>query len=222
MAAEPSRRASVIRLAIAVEGDTEEEFVKQLLSQHLHTRGVEPCPVKPGGRGGNISVERLVPQMVKLQWNFDFVTSLVDFYGFRGRLPDETPGELERRIDREVDRQITHDWDQSHIFAYVQQYEFEGLLFSDLDAFRILPNIPPESVESLQEIRDRFVTPEDIDDGPQTAPSKRIGHAVRGYNKRLFGPLIAIETGLETIRRECPRFNGWMNRLESLETAPPT
>ena len=222
MATEPSRRTSVIRLAILVEGDTEEEFVKQLLTQHLRKLGVESCPVKPGGRGGNISVERLVPQMVKLQWNFDFVTSLVDFYGFRRRVSGETAGELERRIDLEVDRQITHDWDQSSVFAYVQQYEFEGLLFSDIDAFRTLPDIPSESVESLRRIRDRFTTPEDIDDGPQTAPSKRIGRAVKGYNKRLYGPLIAIETGLGTIRRECPRFNGWMDRLESLETSPPT
>ena len=35
------------------------------------------------GRGGNISVERLAPKMVKFSWNFDAVTSLVDFYGFR-------------------------------------------------------------------------------------------------------------------------------------------
>ena len=222
MAAEPSRRASVIRLAIVVEGDTEEEFVKQLLALDLRKLGVEPCPIKPGGRGGNISVERLVPQMVKLQWNFDFVTSLVDLYGFRKRLPGETAGELEKRIDLEVDKQITHDWDQSRVFAYVQQHEFEGLLFSETDAFRILPDIPLESVESLRQIRDGFNTPEDIDDGPQTAPSKRIGHAVMGYNKRLYGPLIAIEAGLETIRKECPRFNGWMNRLESLEASPPT
>ena len=42
----------MIRLAIVVEGETEEDFVKRVLADHLRTRMVEPCPILPHGRGG--------------------------------------------------------------------------------------------------------------------------------------------------------------------------
>ena len=74
----------MIRVAIAVEGRTEEEFVKNVLADHLRTRDVEPTPVLLGGRGGRVTVERLASEMAKLFWAFDRVTSIVDFYGFRG------------------------------------------------------------------------------------------------------------------------------------------
>ncbi len=34
--------------------------------------------------------------------------------------------------------------------------------------------------------------------------------------KVLHGPLIALDVGLDTIRRECPIFHEWVNWLESL------
>ena len=51
------------RVAIVVEGDTEEEFVKQVLSPQLAAHGVVAAAMKPGGRGGDISVDRLAPFM---------------------------------------------------------------------------------------------------------------------------------------------------------------
>ena len=49
------------RVAIVVEGDTEEEFVKQVLSPQLASHGVVAAAMKPSGRGGDISVDRLAP-----------------------------------------------------------------------------------------------------------------------------------------------------------------
>lgn len=206
----------MIRLAIAVEGGTEEEFVKLVLAPHLRDHGVEPTPIKPGRRGGDISVERLAPEMVRLQGSFSFVTSLVDLYGFRRRRPSETAAQLEARIESAVGGAIAYDRDRSRVFAYVQQYEFEGLLFSNVDAFELVPGGAPDSVGALRSIRSAFQTPEDIDDGVETAPGKRIGRVFAGYRKKLYGPLLAEEIGLATIREECPRFNAWLERLESL------
>ncbi|MEA5486638.1 MULTISPECIES: DUF4276 family protein [Pseudanabaena] len=36
------------------------------------------------------------------------------------------------------------------------------------------------------------------------------------YDKVLHGSLVALDIGLETIRRECQMFNRWIERLESL------
>ena len=75
---------------------------------------------------------------------------------------------------------------------------------------------PDECVEQLRIIRENFSTPEDINDSSDTAPSKRISNLIPDYNKRIDGPLLAEEIGLSTIRAECPRFNSWIMRMESL------
>ena len=209
-----------MRLAILVEGETEEEFVKQVLAKYLFSCGVIPQAVMPRRRGitsgGARPVNQLASQMYKLCWNFDFVTSLFDLYGFPGRPSGESVEGLEHRINAEVDKLFGDDWDRSRVFAYVQKHEFEGLLFSDVRAFTLVSGVSKKSIQSLKDIRASFPTPEDIDDGPTTAPSKRILKLVPGYRKRLYGPLLAEEAGLARIRAECPRFDSWVSRLASL------
>ena len=113
--------------------------------------------------------------------------------------------------------QVIRKCDSRRVIPYVQQHEFESLLFSDVDAFAaVLPGVSNEVVPTLRHIRSQFPSPEDINDNPATAPSKRIAGAVPEYRKVVHGPLIAGETGLDTIRRECRRFNAWMERLEAL------
>lgn len=206
----------MIRLAIVVEGETEEDFVKRALAAHLRTRGVEPYPILPHGRGGNISVDRLAPAIAELSRNFDFVTSLVDFYGFKDK-GGATPDELERCINRAVNSRSHQPQGESRTFAYVQRHEFESLLFSNVSCFgAVFDNIPCNTLADLREIRRRFPTPEDINDSSTTAPSKRIAQLMPHYNKRVHGPDLAMETGLDLIRKECVRFNQWLTRLESL------
>ena len=73
-----------------------------------------------------------------------------------------------------------------------------------------------EAVRTLRHVRSRFSSPEDINDNWDTAPSRRIARAMPRYRKVVHGPLVAGETGLDAIRRECRRFNAWMERLETL------
>ena len=206
----------MIRLAILVEGPTEEEFVKHFLADHLRGREIEPIPILLGrarGRsdGGNVSVERLVSEMTHLLRSFDAVTSLVDFYGFRrkeGRTIDE--------LEEDLRQKLGSLWHPKRVFPYVQRHEFEGLLFSDVSVFAGLVSAPDGSVEALQNIRSQFQTPEDINDNKDTAPSKRIKEIIPRYDKKVDAPLLAVEIGLAKIRNECPRFNGWVTSLESL------
>ena len=213
----------MIRLAISVEGRTEEQFVRRILADHLREAGVEPTPIligrarsksRPGG--GAVSVERLASEMKSLYRTFDAVTSLVDFHGFRERKDEETIDELENRLRRRIHEKIGRNPDPRRIIPYVQQYEFEGLLFSDVDAFTVLIGASAESLQVLRNVRAQFPTPEDTNDHPETAPSKRIAGAMPGYRKVVGGASIAEETGLPVIRRECPRFNWWIERLSAL------
>ena len=202
----------MIRLAISVEGETEEAFVKGILTNHLRKSQVEPTPIL---LGGNVTVPRLAAEMTRLYWNFDQVTSLVDFYGFRGK-GNKSLEQLELAVSAEVDRKIAGSWNQSRIFPYIQRHEFEGLLFSDVNSFVRAANATSTCVEGLREIRGYFNTPEDIDDGYHTAPSKRILKLMPNYQKIVHGVDVATEIGLQVICSQCPRFNKWMTKLESL------
>ena len=209
----------MIRLAIVVEGQTEEAFVKQVLLNHLLPIGIAPTPFLIGRRGGNVTVDRLAADMATSFWNFDSVTSLVDFYGFRDRGAGG-PEVLENRIGEAIDSLIKRNWDPSRIFPYVQRHEFEGLLFSDASVFSRLAQTSDEMLQELTRIRLHFPTPEDINDNRDSAPSKRITGVIPGYNKWVDGPELAAAIGLAKMRAECPRFNTWLGRLESL-THPP-
>ena len=208
----------MIRLAVSVEGQTEEAFVKGVLSDLLRQSEIEPFPIligrarSKGQGGGNVSVQRLVSEMVNLRRSHDAVTSLVDFYGF-GEGKAATVEALEERLLREIEVQMP---DARCFFPYVQRYEFEGVLFSDVEAFRVIGQRTDPEIERLWTIRQAFSTPEDINDDPNGAPSKRIESAISGYRKRLHGPMVARQVGMEKIRTECPRFNAWLTRLEGL------
>jgi Domain of unknown function (DUF4276) len=98
---------------------------------------------------------------------------------------------------------------------FVVMHEFEGLLFSDCAAFS--RGIGRSDLEvGFRKIRDQFATPEEINDSPNTAPSKRVEALVQGYQKPLLGVLAVLEIGLSRIRAECPQFDGWLRQLESL------
>ena len=159
----------------------------------------------------------MAEDMAQLYWSFDVVTSLVDFYGFRNR-NSASPDELEARILHAIKGKIRTQWNPSRVWPYVQRYEFEGLLFSDVSAFQSLPPVSPDVVDELKNIRLRYRTPEDINDGATSAPSKRIGRLLPWYKKAVDGPIVAQNIGLLQMRAEYHRFNAWIERLEALGT----
>ena len=105
-------------------------------------------------------------------------------------------------------------FDPSRFIPFVTMHEFEALLFSDCERFaRGIGQ--PEMTSPLQEIRNAFSNPEEIDDSPDTAPSKRVIALIPGYQKPLMGTLAALEIGLVAMRTECPHFDAWVKRLET-------
>lgn len=210
----------MIRLAVVVEGRTEEEFAKQVLTMHLVQYNVLTVPRilgQTGQSGGDVSIGRLANDMAQMSYHFDAVTTLVDFYGFRRR-PTDDVNELERLIDEAYARAPHRRLRDDRVFAYVQMHEFEALLFSDVRALGRAAAASLDAERELAEVRDQFASPEDINDRSDTAPSKRITNAMPGYDKVLGGSLAAEAVGLEAMRGECPRFAAWLARLEVLDS----
>lgn len=104
-------------------------------------------------------------------------------------------------------------FDSQRFVPFVLMHEFEALLFSDCDRFANAIG-QGDVADILQAVRAQFATPEEIDDSPETAPSKRIKEIVPGYDKPFMGNLAILEIGLATIRSECRHFDEWLARLE--------
>lgn len=99
----------------------------------------------------------------------------------------------------------------------MQLHEFEGLLFNDINIF--INQILENDLVSLDELKQTFVdyaNPEMINSGCSTAPSKRLSRIILGYNKVVYGDIIAESIGLDRIRNKSPRFNSWIETLERL------
>lgn len=201
----------MVRLAVSVEGQTEERFIKEVIAPHLQNREIYTDPVLLGRSGGDVSIPRVRKDLTNLLRSFDKVTTFYDFYGFRGKEKGENKKSLERKILDCVKSSL-----RSRLIPYVQMYEFEGLLFSSPEA--IENNIPPHN--GLSDWARRVVgefrgKPETINDSENSAPSKRLSSKAR-YIKTIHGPDIAGEIGLEVLREKCQGFGKWISELEKL------
>ena len=74
------------------------------------------------------------------------------------------------------------------------------------------------TIDRLLEMAERH-NPELIDDGADTAPSKRIISEIPEYkyNKASAGPLSAQRIGLTVLRERCAHFGDWLGKLEALQ-----
>ena len=223
-------------LIVHVEGQTEERFVIELLAPHLSGHGFSTNqPRFIGGGGGGITSWAVAQRDIVGHLEEDHVcvvTTMVDYYGlprtgtsaWPGRaeasrlpFPDKAPA-VEDALSASVREQMSPGFNRSRFVPYVMMHEFEALLFSDCTAFaRGIDR--PQLGEDFQQIRDAFANPEEIDDSPDTAPSKRVEALVPGYQKPFLGTLAALEIGLGTMREECPHFGSWLDYLEQLPGA---
>ena len=224
------------RLLIHVEGQTEETFVNELLAPHLYTCGYTKISARLVGnarqrdrRGGICAWSAVRKDILNhLKEDADCLsTTMVDFYALPQTGERAWPGRaeaaqrafpekaktVESALLADICKELGGDFDQSYFVPYVMMYEFEGLLFSD--TARLGSGIGrPDLSPKFQAIRELFATPEEINDSPSTAPSKRILDLYPAYQKPLMGNLAVLEIGLDAIRRECPFFRGWIERLE--------
>ena len=101
----------------------------------------------------------------------------------------------------------------------IQPYEFEGLLFSDVQALSAVEPTRTKSLATLTKIRTSVKTPEHINDGYETTPSRRLKDLLHPkYKKTTHCPRAAERISLEIIESECKHFKAWMNTLRSLAT----
>jgi hypothetical protein len=221
-----------LRLLVHVEGQTELNFVNRLLGEHLAV-GYSCVRARLAGnprmqRGGIRSWQGVKRDILKhlKQDREMIVTTMVDYYA----LPQNWPGRakspsmnsasekakhVEAALLADIGKEMGPRFNPTRFVPLIVMHEFEALLFSDPDQFaqRIGRG---DLASELHNIRQAFPNPEEINDSPENAPSKRIERLFPGYNKVRSGVNAANDIGLTKIRQQCPHFNDWLNRLESL------
>jgi len=217
------------RVYLLVEGQTEEVFVRELLEPHYARLGLYLYPIivrtSPGHKGGVVSYAKIKPQLQRLcrQDVAAYVTTLLDLYA----LPQDFPGKADAAYPTTgsghqkaafLERQLAQDISQTNFIPNLMVHEFEALLFVQPDKFAGWTD-SYKAVIALGDQAQKYATPEDINDIPEFAPSKRILKAMPSYQKPFHGPLIACEIGLDAMRGACPHFHGWLQQLEALSPA---
>ncbi|MCB0613736.1 MAG: DUF4276 family protein [Phaeodactylibacter sp.] len=223
---------SFIRLNITAEGQTEERFVKEVLCPHLvafrvsaDVRRVLTSKDKiKSYRGGLLSygkakkdIQTWLKEDNSREARF---STMFDLYA----LPNDFPGFQETQRFRDpytkvafLERAIAEDIGDRRFIPYIQLHEFEALVLAnprnlELEYF--------EHESALLDLEEQLArvdnNPELINEGRETAPSKRIIKLIPEYDKVSVGADIAAINGVEFLKKKCRHFNDWITILENL------
>ena len=222
-------------LHILCEGQTEEKFVKEVLSPYLQQFNIFPKPIllitsgKKDARGGMLSYTKAKRDLSILQKQFrdnnsehHIFTTMFDFYA----LPDDFPGfDESARINQVRDRisfiekKFAEDIASSVFIPYIQLHEFEALLFVDICRLQAEYPRATERIIALKAETDAFDDPEMINNSPETAPSKRIIATLAQdyhYNKVQSGAAVTSAIGITTLLEKCKHFREWVQAIIAL------
>ena len=214
----------MVEIIVFAEGQSDEQFIKRVVAPALKQLNLflkpEILKTSQHSRGGAVSFDRLkfYARNTLRQKPDAILTTFLDLYGLDTDFPGYEQAkkigdvyELHESIIAAVGCQSVR------FIPHIQPYEFEGLLFSDLDALvTVEPNWQKCLVE-LQAVRAEFDTPEHINNSFETKPSKRLENILDPkYKKTRHGPLIAESIGLNNIEAECLHFKTWIDRLRGL------
>lgn len=227
------------RLYIFAEGQTEQTYGDTVLKHHLATFGVYVqgpiliAHAKKKGRVHRGGGREYLPMrndilrfLAQEKANDTHFTTMIDLYAIHSDFPGLAEAENVRHLPtqrvEQLEQAFANDINDGRFIPNIQLHEFEAILFVDPTAFGTFYADCATQVGELQAIARAYESPEEIDDGEQTAPSKRIIDQFPDYEgaKRAAGPQIAASIGLDVIREKCPHFDAWLMRLEKLGTGP--
>jgi hypothetical protein len=227
--------SSMIDVYLVVEGRTEQTFIRDVLAPEMLKKSFFLFPAllgKPGHKGGDVRFDRAKNDIGKFlcQRPNIIVSTMLDYF----KIDESWPGcdEIKRKvnagqslsslqkaqlIEDETHKKILENFPdckaENRFIPYISMHEFEALLFSDADVLSSKLNV---DIEDIQKILKNYENPEEINDGPKTAPSKRLLNLKRDYRKVDMGKQISEAIGIDKIRTQCPNFDRWLRRIEDL------
>jgi len=222
----------MVEVIVFAEGPTEEKFIKQVVAPALRHLEVFVKPqtlnTSQNAKGGAVSFDRLkfYARNTLKQNNQVVLSTFLDLYALDTSFPafndakqkSDVYGRVQCLENALREAIVAHVGCQPKRFVpHIQPYEYEGLLFSDVEALSAIEPTWSGSLEALRKARASGETPEHINDGYETKPSRRLKNLlIPEYKKTRHGPLAAQRITLEVIEQECAHFKAWMDSLRGL------
>ena len=221
------------RVCIVCEGQTEETFVRDVLAPAFYNLGLNLIPemveTSPGHKGGALKYDRVKRHLRNTlrQNSAPVVTTLFDLYrldsGFPGFGASQEQPDLSRRLNvlkRALHADVVAEagCQPGRFIPYIQPYEFEALLFSDVPTLTRIEPGWQSATDALAAARAVAASPEHINDRPETKPAAHLERELSNpsYRKRRHGPIAAQRIGLSKIEAECAFFAAWLAQIRKL------
>ena len=216
------------QVLVVVEGQTEEQFIKEVLAPDLAQHDVFITPKiivtkvvrgGPNAKGGITDYGKVRRDILNsLKDRSVRVTTFIDYYQLPGDFPGYKAGPFPSSLQRvlHLEMALAKNIGNPRFTPYIQLHEFEGLLFSKIDGFAYFYPDDGALIGQIERVMQDFPNPEDINDNPATAPSKRLARILPRFDKVIQGNTIALENGLESILASCPHFRSWVECLKAL------
>lgn len=170
----------MVEVIIFAEGVTEEKFIKKLVAPALRPLQIFMRPqmlnTSQNARGGAVTFDRLKfnARNTLRQHPTAVLGTFLDLYA----LATDFPAIQEARRLSDVYRRVACleaalsetivayvECRPERFLPHIQPYEFEGLLFSDVDALSAIEPTWSKSLAALTKVRAGFESPEHINDG---------------------------------------------------------
>lgn len=221
-----------IRLNITAEGQTEEKFVKNTLAMYLGKfnistdvrRVLTSKDKRKSYRGGLISYEKAkkdIETWLKEDSSSESrFTTMFDLYGLPNDFPEyKKIKNITNPYDKvaALEKAMKEDIDDYRFIPYIQLYEFEALIFSNLRNLEYEYFEHETAIAELEnQLQQKSNNPELINDNIETAPSKRILKLIPEYSKVSVGAEVAGIDGMTPLKEKCRHFREWVEKLEKI------
>ena len=221
------------RVCIVCEGQTEETFVRDVLAPAFYHLGLNLIPemveTSPGHKGGALKYDRVKRHLRNTlrQSSAPLVTTLFDLYRLDSDFPSFAASQAQPDLSRRLNvlKQALHadvvaeaGCQPERFIPYIQPYEFEALLFSDVPTLTRIEPGWQSATAALAAARAVAESPEHINDRPETKPAAHLERELNNpsYRKRRHGPIAAQKIGLAKIEAECAFFAAWLAQIREL------
>jgi len=222
----------VLEVIVFTEGQTEEQFIKRIVAPVFSPSQIFIKPqtlnTSQDARGGAVSFDRLKlnARNTLRQKPEAILTTFLDQYGLDTSFPNFVDTKqfadvyvrttaLETALHQAIVEYV--GCRPERFIPHIQPYEFERLLFSNVEALVLTEPSWNNALARLKAVLDDFETPEHINNSYETKPSKRLENIlVPKYKKTRHGPLAAEKITLHVMEDKCVHFKSWMTNLRGL------
>ncbi|MEO3856459.1 DUF4276 family protein [Acrocarpospora sp. B8E8] len=147
------------------------------------------------------------------------LTTLLDYYGLPADVPGMStrpPGSPHNRVIH-VERAMADAIGDPRFLPNLVLHEIEAWVLLGHEALGELTG-DAALAHAAQAIVTDAQGAELVNDGADTAPSKRLLHLYPRYRKTSDGPLVIAEIGIDSIRKACPHADTWFTAVNAALT----